>query len=173
MVTTRAITWMALALVACAWFGRLACVAVPGLGDSANPAAEALYLAELGAQADSRAVSGPPTIATIAGEVHLRATRLLIWIGLGLALCLVGAISRQGRSSAIVVSALLFLIGWINLDAYAHVGLLRGLDLKLRLVGHDTARLLRFVVLDGVLPLIVAFAAVVTVIAALKTPTRG
>lgn len=172
MSTTRAMTWMALVVVAGAWACRLACVAVPALGDTGNPAAEALYLAELDGQAASRAVSGPPTIATIANEVHQRATRLLIWIGLGLALCLVGAISRQGRCSAIVVSALLFLIGWINLDAYAHVGLLRGLDLKLRLVEHDTARLLRFLVLDGVLPLIVASAAVATVAVALKRRTN-
>lgn len=173
MITTRAMTWIALGLVVGAWICRLACVVVPGLGDTGNPAAEALYLAELDAQAGSRAVSGPPTIASIANEVHLRATRLLIWIGLGFAVCLVGAFSRRGRSSAVIVSALLFLIGWVNLDAYAHVGLLRGLDLKLRLVEHDTGRLLRFVVLDGVLPLLVASAAAVTLVATLKTPTSG
>jgi hypothetical protein len=50
---------------------------------------------------------------------------------------------------------------------------LRGLDLKLRLVGHDTGRLVRFVVLDGVLPLIVAIAAVATAVAALKAPPDG
>ena len=161
-------TWVALALIAASWACRLAWITVPALDDAGKHAAEALYLAELEQQLHAVPVTVPTTIESIATEVHRRASRLLIWIALGLGLCLMALLSPRSRSSAAVASGLVFLVGWIELDAYAQVGLLQGLDLKLRLVQADGMRLLRFAVVDAVLPLVVAGAVAAIALAALR-----
>ena len=157
----------ALAIVAAAWLCRLAWLTVPALDATVRHAAEALYLAELDAQrsAPTGLDAAPPTIESIASEVHRRTTRLLLWIGLGLGLCLAAALQPNARGLAVFASAAVFLAGWIGLDAYRYVGLLHGLDLKMRLVGTDPPRLTRFLVLDGVLPAVVALVALALLVA--------
>ncbi|HYS11995.1 MAG TPA: hypothetical protein VEN28_01695 [Burkholderiaceae bacterium] len=168
MKPASAATWVALALVAAAWLCRLLWIAVPALDVSVNHAAEALYLAELEYQHHGVAIVEAPSIESIATEVHRRTARVLIWIGLGLGLCLVAALAPHSRRVMIVVAGLVYLLGWIRLDAYAHVGLLQGLDLKLRLVQNDAGRLLQFAVIDGVLPLLVTCAIATTSALALR-----
>lgn len=170
MRSPHAATWVALALVAAAWTCRVLWIAIPALDGAGSHAAEAIYLAELEQQRRGEPIAGPPSIESIATEVHRRTSRLLIWIGVGVGLCLVAALSPRSRTSATVASGLVFLLGWIQLDAYAQVGLLLGLDLKLRLVRDDGARLLQFVVVDAILPLVVALAVAATAIAALRRP---
>jgi hypothetical protein len=168
MKSAGAVTWVALVLIAAAWTCRLAWIALPALDGTVNHAAEALYLAELAQQRDAVAIAAPPTIESIAREVHRRAAHLLLWIGLGLGLCLVAALSARAQRLAILASAMVFFAGWIGLDAYAQVGLLRGLDLKLRLVQNDPARLIQFVVIDALLPFLVTSAAAATLMAVLN-----
>ena len=162
-----ALPWAALAIVAAAWLCRLAWLTVPALDATARHAAEALYLAELDAQrsASTSLDAAPPTVESIASEVHRRATRLLVWIGLGLGLCLAAALRPNARGLIVFASAAVFLVGWIGLDAYRHVGVLHGLDLKMRLVGADPPRLTRFLVLDGLLPAVVAMVALALLVA--------
>jgi len=172
MKSAGVVTWVALVLIAAAWTCRLAWIALPALDGAVNHAAEALYLAELAQQHDAVAIPAPPTIESIAREVHRRAARLLLWVGLGLGLCLVAALSARAQRVAILASATVFYAGWIGLDAYAQVGLWRGLDLKLRLVQNDTARLIQFVVIDALLPFMVTTAAAATLIAVVN-PRRA
>jgi hypothetical protein len=160
-------TRVALALLFVVWLCRLAWIVVPGLDDASHHAAEALYLAELNPHKQPDSVFGPPTLESIAAEVHRRTARLLVWVGLGLGLCLVAALSLPSRRVATVAAGLVYLLGWVRLDAYAYVGLLRGLDQKLRLVQNDELRLLQFALVDGILPLVVACAIATTVAAAL------
>lgn len=168
MKPARIATWVALVLVVVAWTCRLIWLAAPTPDSAGRHAAEAVYLAELEQQHLAQPISEAPTIESIATEVHRRAVRLLSWIGLGLGLCLVAALSARSRASAIVASGLVFLLGWIRLDAYVHVGLLQGLDLKLRLVQGHGMRLLQFIVVDAILPVVVACAVAATVIAAAR-----
>jgi len=163
-----AATWIALVLIAASWAVRLAWVAAPALSGVGNHAAEALYLAELEQQQRAAPVTLPPTIESIAAEVHRHASRRFVWIGLGLGLCLVAALSPCSRCSAAAASGLVFLVGWIELDAYAYSGLVQGLDLKLRLVHGDGMRLLQFAVVDAALPLIVAGAVATIAVTALR-----
>lgn len=162
-----ALLWTALAIVTAAWLCRLASLSVPALDATARHAAEALYLAELDAQrsAPTSLAAAPPTIESIASAVHRRTTRLLVWIGLGLGLCLAAALQPHARRLIVLASAAVFLAGWIGLDAYRHVGLLHGFDLKMRLVGADPLRLTQFLVLDGLLPALVATVALALLIA--------
>jgi hypothetical protein len=161
-------TWAALALVTAAWTCRLVWIATPALDAAGQHAAEALYLAELDQQYLALPISTEPTIESIATAVHRRAVRVLVWIGLGLGLCLIAFLSSRSRRAATVASGLLFLLGWVRLDAYAHVGLIHGLDQKLRLVQDHGLRLVQFIVVDAVLPLVVTCAVVTTVLAALR-----
>jgi hypothetical protein len=172
MTAKALVVWIALALVSAAWGCRLLWVAAPALGGDGHLAAEALYLAELNQQRLA-APAVAPTLEAIATEVHRRATRLLIWIGLGLALCLAAAFAARSRGAITVAAGLVYLLGWIQLDAYAQVGLLQGLDLKLRLVQNDGERLLQFAVVDGVLPVVVTCAIATTVFAAIRHPQTG
>lgn len=161
-------TRIGLVLITASWACRLVWIAVPALDGAGSHAAEALYLAELDQQFHAVPVTGPPTIESIATEVHRRTSRLLIWIGLGLGLCLMALLSPRSRNSAAVASGLVFLVGWIELDAYAQVGLLRGLDLKWRLVQADGMRRVQFAVVDAILPLIVAGAIAAIAVTALR-----
>jgi hypothetical protein len=160
--------WVALGLVAGAWLVRLAWIAIPELEGAVNHAAEALYLAELADQHRAVPVAAAPTVESIATEVHRRTVRLLIWIGMGLGLCMVAALAPRSRRVTVVAAGLLFLLGWFRLDAYAYLGLLHGLDLKLRLVQNDQLRLVHFAVVDGLLPVVVAGTTATMVIAALR-----
>lgn len=172
-MSARSVTQVALLLIALAWACRLAWSAVPALCCTDNIAAEALYLAELEQQRSGAAVPVAPTLEAIAREVHGRATRVSIWIGLGLGLCLVAALVPRSRPAATIASGVLFLAGWVGLDAYAHVGLLHGLDLKARLIQQDLARLVRFVVVDACLPVLVAAAVLAVLVAVPERHTRS
>jgi hypothetical protein len=168
MKQTCTAAWVALVLVFAVWLCRLAWIVVPALDDANHHAAEALYLVELDPRKRTDWAFGPPTFESIAVEVHRRTARLLVWVGLGLGLCLVAAMSPFSRRVATVAAGLVYLLGWIRLDAYAYVGLLRGLDQKLRLVQNDELRLLQFAVVDGILPLVVACAIATTLAAAVR-----
>lgn len=162
-----AVAWVALSLLAAAWLVRLSWILVPALDGAPHHAAEALYLAELDQQRRATPILAAPSIESIASEVHRRSAILALWIGLGLGICLAGALARPWRPLTSVVSGLIYLAGWIQLDAYAHFGLLQGLDLKLRLVQHDRLRLAQFAVVDAFLPLLVTCAVAVALLAAL------
>src|SRR5215470_16824829 len=97
MQPRRALPWIALGLIAAAWMCRLLWLTVPSLDDINRHAAEALYLAELDQQRAGLPISPAPGIEAIATEVHRRATRLLIWIGLGLGLCAAAALAPRSR----------------------------------------------------------------------------
>ena len=168
MKQTGTAAWVALLLLLAVWLCRLAWIVVPALDDANHHAAEALYLLELDPHSQVVSPIGPPTFESIAVEVHRRTARLLVWVGLGLGLCLVAALSPASRHVTTVAGGLVYLLGWVRLDAYAYVGLLRGLDQKLRLVQSDELRLLQFAVVDGILPLVAACAITTTLVAALR-----
>jgi len=149
----RSLVWSALAIVVFAWTCKLLAVAARETG----LAAQALYFAELASERREAAPSSPaPTVEAIATEVHKRTVRQLGWIGGGLMLCALAALSAPARLAAIAASSVLYVAGWMLLDGYFDVGLVEGLDLKLRLVRGDRARMFDFLVFDVALPGVVA-----------------
>jgi len=149
IAAARPLVWSALAVLVFAWCCKLVAVAARDTG----LAAQALYFAELAIQRRRVATPiEPPTVESIATQVHKRTIRQLGWIGGGLALCALAALNARWRRAAVVASSGFYVGGWMLLDGYIDVGLLLGLDLKLRLVRGDPARMFDFLVFDIMLP---------------------
>jgi hypothetical protein len=159
---TRTLSWIGLSILLLAWSVKGLSVVTRETG----LAAQALYFTELAMQRAAAPIAAPPTVESIATEVHRRAVRQLFWVGSGLALCWLGIRRVRYRIAAVMASSALFLAGWMLFEDYVHLGLILGLDLKLRLVQGDVSRLGEFVMLDAILPALVALTGMASLLAA-------